>query len=105
EVRGPTALCDCDGDGMTEIVLADWDGSLNVWDYNFAFSPAGPPAWPQFHHDAMRTGYFNGVNLVDVAPKPGEAPAAIEFAAPYPNPTRAGARIAYGIPASHAGED
>src|SRR5262249_47479764 len=60
EIRGTPALCDCDGDGKTEIVLSGWDTNLYVWDYDFPFNPNGMPAWPQFHHDALRTGFQNG---------------------------------------------
>src|SRR5678816_754292 len=57
EVRGTPAVCDCDGDGMSEIVFAGWDKLLHVWDYDFPFSPGRVPDWPQFHHDARRTGF------------------------------------------------
>jgi hypothetical protein len=57
EVRGTPAVCDCDGDGMSEIVLADWDRNLYMWDYDYPFSPGHTPPWPQFHHDAARTGF------------------------------------------------
>src|SRR6476661_9584558 len=71
EVRGTPALCDCDGDGKTEIVLAGWDKNLYVWDYDFPFSPNGPPPWPQFHHDAMRTGFASNPVFVGVDPVAG----------------------------------
>jgi hypothetical protein len=32
EVKGTPALCDCDGDGMSEIVTVGWDGQLYFWD-------------------------------------------------------------------------
>ena len=57
EVRGTPALCDCDGDGKTEIVVAGLDMNVYMWDYDFPFSPGQVPPWPQFHHDAARTGY------------------------------------------------
>jgi len=43
EVKGTPALCDCDGDGKTEIVVAGWDKNVYVWDYDFPFSPGHVP--------------------------------------------------------------
>jgi len=103
EVRGAPALCDCDGDGLSEIVLADWDQNLYVWDYDFPFNPNGLPAWPQFHHDAMRTGLASGPTLVGVPPA-DPLPTRLEFAAPAPNPVKSMTRFSWAIPASHAGE-
>jgi Peptidase family C25/FG-GAP-like repeat len=105
EVRGTPAVCDCDGDGKTELVLAGWDKNLYMWDYDFPFSPAQPPAWPQFHHDAARTGVTTSPIFVGVDdPTPSTIPTAIEFAAPAPNPARVGSRMDYAIPAGHEGE-
>jgi hypothetical protein len=104
EVRGSPALCDCDGDGLSEIVLADWDQNLYVWDYDFPFNPNGLPAWPQFHHDAMRTGLANGPTLVGVPPGTEPLPTTLEFAAPAPNPVRGSTRLRWAIPTSHAGQ-
>jgi hypothetical protein len=103
EVRGTPAVCDCDGDGKTEILLADWDGNLYMWDYDMPFSPGGLPPWPQFHHDALHTGYFNAPISVDVAPPVAIAPARVELAPPDPNPARAGIRVGYAIPANRVG--
>ena len=44
EVKGTPALCDCDGDGMSEIVTVGWDGHAHFWDYDFPFSPTRPAA-------------------------------------------------------------
>lgn len=57
EVRGVPAVGDIDRDGMTEIVISGWDKNVYVWDYDFAFQPNGVAPWPQFHHDARRTGW------------------------------------------------
>ncbi|MBI1799868.1 MAG: VCBS repeat-containing protein [Candidatus Eisenbacteria bacterium] len=104
EVRGTPALCDCDGDGKTEIVLADWDGTFYMWDYDLQFSPNAVPPWPQFHHDALHTGYASAPVNVDVPPGGGPAaPERIEFTAPQPNPSAVTTRIGYAIPAASAG--
>jgi hypothetical protein len=105
EVRGAAALCDCDGDGLSEIVLSGWDRNLYVWDYDFPFSPGGAPPWPQFHHDAARTGLASNPVFVGVEepPVPQEAPTTLEFSAPSPNPARATARASYSVPAASAG--
>lgn len=110
EIRGAAGLADIDRDGKTEIVLAGWDKNLYVWDYDFPFSPAGPAPWPQFHHDARRTGFMNAPLFVGVDPDAdlaGIVPGRVDFASIAPNPTRASqrARLWFGIPADLAGQD
>ena len=104
EVRGTPALCDCDFDGKSEIVLADWDGNLYMWDYDLPFSPGTLPPWPQFHHDAQHTGFFNTPPTLAVPGGPSaDVPAGVEFAAPQPNPARLGTRVAWGVPQARNG--
>jgi hypothetical protein len=102
EASGTPALCDCDGDGMTEIATVDYGGTLHLWDYDHPFSPGGPPPWPQFHHDARRTGSSEALSTVGV-PAPDAAPRALELAMPRPNPARGPVEIAFGIPAERNG--
>lgn len=107
EVRGAAAIADVDGDGKTEIVLSGWDKNVYCWDYDFPFSPSGPPPWPQFHHDARRTGFFDAPLYVGVNDDPaigGAIPAALEFAPPAPNPSKARTRLEFSIPSASAGE-
>ncbi|MBI5710352.1 MAG: VCBS repeat-containing protein [Candidatus Eisenbacteria bacterium] len=104
EVRGTPALCDCDGDGMTEIVVVGWDKNLYMWDYDFSFSPGGIPPWPQFHHDALRTGFASNLPFTGVEDGGRSAPARVELAAPWPNPARGSSRLSYGVPADRAGQ-
>jgi hypothetical protein len=108
EIRGTPALADVDRDGRTEILLAGWDKNLYVWDYDFTFSPGGPPPWPQFHHDARRTGFASAPLFVGVGDGPGGAGgivADVEFSQPAPNPSRlsAGPRFDFAVPATLAG--
>ncbi len=102
EVKGTPALCDCDGDGKSEIALASWDGRVYLWDYDFTFSPGHTPPWPQFHHDAMRTGFASASTTLAVPPG-NEAPPRLSLSAPVPNPARRGAAFTYGIPAAAEG--
>jgi hypothetical protein len=102
EIRGTPALCDCDGDGLTEIVLAGWDSRLYVWDYDLPFSPGGLAPWPQFHHDAMHTGFASTQTVLDVPVV--VAPIALRLLPPSPNPASATVRLDYEIPASLAGQ-
>jgi hypothetical protein len=105
EIKGAPGVCDCDGDGLTEILAMSWGGKLHMWDYDFPFSPAGPPPWPQFHHDARHTGYFGEPVLVDVEDPAGDRlPAQVEFASAGPNPAAGVTRFAYAIPADLDGE-
>jgi hypothetical protein len=102
EVRGTPGVCDCDGDGKTEIVLADWDRNLYMWDYDYPFSPGHTPPWPQFHHDAARTGLASNPVFVGVSGPP-ELPTAFELYAPAPNPARGSVVARYAVPAASAG--
>jgi peptidase C25-like protein/VCBS repeat protein/fibronectin type III domain protein len=106
EVRGSPAVCDCDGDGKTEIVVSSWDKKTYMWDYDFPFSPGGQPPWPQFHHDAMRTGLAtNAPFLGSPYPSPPLVPESVELAPPQPNPARRTARISWAVPADRVGAD
>jgi peptidase C25-like protein/VCBS repeat protein len=106
EVRGTPALCDCDGDGLSEIVVSSWDKKTYMWDYDLAFSPAGPPPWPQFHHDARRTGLASSLVFLDAPPPVAQvAVASIELSRPEPNPARAITRFRWAVPAAEAGAD
>ncbi len=105
EVKGTAALCDCDADGKTEIVFAGMDQKVYMWDYDFPFSPNGPAPWPQFHHDAARTGFAGQLAWTGVDDeKPQVAVRAVEFAAPYPNPSPGATRIAWAVPSDRVGE-
>ncbi|HXJ64108.1 MAG TPA: C25 family cysteine peptidase, partial [Actinomycetota bacterium] len=109
EVRGTPALADIDKDGKTEIVLAGWDKNIYVWDYDFPFSPGKTPPWPQFHHDARRTGFASAPLFVGVGDGPATGPGAVrtlEFAPPSPNPMRTGSSAAtldLAVPSTMAG--
>ena len=105
EVRGSAALGDVDGDGKTEIVVTGWDGKVYQWDYDFPFSPNGPAPWPQFRHDARRTGFFNAPLYVGVEDlgSGSAGPAALRFSAALPNPARVSTRFTLQIPNVSAG--
>jgi hypothetical protein len=102
EIKGAPAACDCDGDGKTEIVVAGNDRNVYMWDYDFPFSPNGPPPWPQYNHDARRTNLAS--NPVFVAAEDPPAPRTLSFAAPRPNPTNRGAVLAWAVPAEQVGQ-
>jgi hypothetical protein len=103
EVRGTPAVGDCDGDTQTEIAVAGWDKNVYVWDYDFPFSPGEDPPWPQFHHDAARTGYVGTPVYVAVEDERESGPRSLELAAPAPNPARGGTRLWYAVPSDRAG--
>jgi hypothetical protein len=103
EATGTPAVCDCDGDGKTEIVDVDYGGAVRMWDYDLPFSPAGPPPWPQYQHDAERTGCADTPVNVVVDPRPVAAPLVLELAAPRPNPARGAVQIGFGVPAAQSG--
>ncbi|HUK63114.1 MAG TPA: T9SS type A sorting domain-containing protein, partial [Dongiaceae bacterium] len=103
EATGTPAVCDCDGDGKTEIVDVDYGGTVRMWDYDLPFSPAGPAPWPQFQHDAERTGTSDTPPITAVEPAPLAAPAILELAAPRPNPAHGAVQIGFGVPAAQNG--
>src|SRR5262249_55916721 len=103
EVRGTPALCDCSGAGTSEIVLSDWDTNLYMWDYGFPFNPNGPPAGPQVHHDAMRTGFSKTTTLL-ATPETPRLPRVLAFAPPSPNPLIDRAHLTWEIPVGYEGE-
>jgi hypothetical protein len=102
EASGTPALCDCDGDGMSEIVAVDYGGTVHMWDYDFPFSPGGPAPWPQFHHDAGRSGSSETISVVGVGPPP-TVPRVLELGMPHPNPARATLLLEFGVPAEQNG--
>jgi hypothetical protein len=103
EASGTPALCDCDGDGMSEIVTVDFGGTVHVWDYDYPYSPNGPAPWPQFHHDARRTGSSDATDLLGVEPAAIVAPHTLELAAPRPNPAHGELQFALGVPIAQGG--
>ena len=54
-VRATPTVCDFNGDGLTNLVLASWDQKLHVWDLESVFDPAAAP-WPTFRGSNARTG-------------------------------------------------
>src|SRR5262245_5296458 len=109
EIRGTPAVADVDQDGKSEIVLAGWDKNIYIWDYDFPFSPGKTPPWPQFHHDARRTGFASTPVFVGVEDGPNGGPGAVrtlEFAPPSPNPLRTGrgaATLDLAVPSTMSG--
>ena len=88
---------------MSEIVFSGYDSKLYVWDYNFPFSPNGAPPWPQFHHDAARTGFAGSQTFVGTDEPPATVVRELELASPIPNPAPTNARIAWAVPSNRAG--
>ncbi len=108
EIKATAGLCDCDADGMTEIVVPGLDEMVYMWDYDFPFSPAGKPPWPQFHHDARRTGLVTTPQWTGVEDPPPPSPSPVrtlEFAPPSPNPAPYDTRISWAVPASAVGTE
>ncbi len=104
-VKSAAAVCDCDADGKTEIVLSGADQTVTVWDYDFPFSPNGQPPWPQFHHDAQRTGLYSTKAFTGVEPEETAAITSLDLSAAFPNPARgAAARMWYAIPSGRSGQ-
>lgn len=57
EVRGTPAVWDLTNTGKINIVLADWDKNVYVWDYPGVFNRNKMP-WPMFRHDDQRSGLY-----------------------------------------------
>jgi hypothetical protein len=105
EIKSAAALCDCDGDGNTEIIVAGWDKNLYIWDYDFPFSPGKTPPWPQYHHDAQRTGLLSNSPFTGAEPPVSVSSRSLEFAMPQPNPSRFQSRMWYSVPSTGAGSN
>ncbi len=105
EASGTPALCDCDNDGKSEIAVVDYGGTLHVWDYDFPFSPNGPAPWPQFHHDAERTGTSDTPPLPVGVPLPAGAHDRLALAPPFPNPARVAPELGFDVPAAGRGAE
>jgi hypothetical protein len=98
EARGAPAVCDCDLDGMTEIIATSSSGTVYMWDYDRPFSPGQIAPWPQFHHDAARTGLLS--HPVSTGTEERErVPGAIELSPALPNPATRRMQLHYGVPA------
>lgn len=104
EIKSPPAMCDCDLDGMTEVVAMTSDGTVHLWDYDRTFSPGQTPPWPQFHHDAQRTGLLPQPDQTAGGGHEGHVPLAVEFSPGFPNPAGTRTVLEYAIPTDRAGE-
>jgi hypothetical protein len=58
-IRATPTLCDFNGDGKANIVLASWDRLIHVWDMGGAFNPSFYAPWPTFHGNARRDGVYS----------------------------------------------
>jgi hypothetical protein len=103
-VTSAAGLCDCDADGKTEIALTGSDRNLYMWDYDFTFQPSGTPPWPQFHHDARRTGLQSNPAFTAVEFQGVATSTLVELSAPAPNPSFARAQMWYSIPSAKSGD-
>src|SRR5262249_59199431 len=66
EVRGTPLVWDFDGDGQADILLADWDKNMYVWQYPGTYHPNPAREWTMFRHDSERTGRLGGSIVVGV---------------------------------------
>jgi hypothetical protein len=56
-IRATPTLCDFNGDGKANIVLASWDRLIHVWDMGGTYDANLAP-WPTFHQNARRDGVY-----------------------------------------------
>ena len=66
EVRGTPMIWDFDQNGGADIVLADWDKNLYVWQYPGTYHPNPSREWVMFRHDGERTGRLGAPIVVAV---------------------------------------
>ncbi len=96
-------LCDFNGDGRANIVLASWDRLIHVWDMGGTWRPSLAP-WPTFHQNARRDGVHPlppltargaGAETETDASRPRLAPN-------VPNPFNPATAVSFVIPAGGA---
>ncbi len=70
-VRSAPTVCDFNGDGLTNIVLAAYDQKLHVWNTGVIHDP-GRVGWPTFRGGVERTGVYDDPRLSIQGPPVGE---------------------------------
>jgi hypothetical protein len=99
--RGSPTVCDFDGNGMVDIVLAAFDRKIHVWTMPFAYNEFKAP-WPTFRGNVYRTGvYRDHVNtgVEDVPPAGGSIAARRLALHPnVPNPFNPSTLLRFTVP-------
>jgi hypothetical protein len=96
-VRSTPALCDLDGDGDTELVLAGWDRNVYAWDLSGAWS-ASKALWPTYAHDMQRSGSSSTPVATDSDATLSAVPARFAVHANVPNPFNPATSIRFDLP-------
>jgi hypothetical protein len=101
EVRGTPIIWDIDNDGLIEVGVLAWDGTVYIWDLPFQWNPNRIP-WPFFRHDVANTGYVESpilpVAIGEPGPSPGAMPRIAAVHPPRPNPFNPSTTIAFDVP-------
>lgn len=92
------AVGDLDGDSRTEFLVGSLSGGLYAFDTDQFYFPVFTD-WPMFQHDHYHSGQKEFFDVVAVDDTPTPNGLAFQMFAPYPNPTRTGARVAFVLPA------
>jgi hypothetical protein len=104
--RSAPTICDFDGDGKVDIVLAGFDRKLHVWSMPFPYNPYLAP-WPTFRGNAYRTGVFRDHPTVglggDGLPAGRAAPARLTMLPNVPNPFNPSTSVRFEVPATSSG--